>query len=93
MKQTSLSTGFTGFTRIIKREQVGDNPQKDIRWYYTYTDDAGYFVPSSQADSDMIEITKKILHSKDFALLFLDTIDFQRMLQINSNTLHKRSIK
>ena len=93
MKQRNVSTGFT---RNVKREQVGDNPQKDIQWYYK--DDAGHFVPYSQADSDMIETkynggnpTKQrfllTIHGRVY------TIDFQSMFQINCKTLHKRSIK
>ena len=93
MKQRNASTGFT---RNVKREQVGGKPQKDIQWYYK--DNAGYFVPYSQADSDMIEPKYNGGNPTKQRLLFsihgrVYTIDFQSMFQINCKTLHKRSIK
>ena len=93
MKQRNASTGFT---RNVKREQVGGKPQKDIKWYYK--DNAGHFVPYSQADSDMIETKYNGGNPTKQGFLFsihggVYTIDFQSMFQINCYTLHKRSIK
>ena len=103
MKQKNFTTGFTRDVRCLScAASTGELCQEydtfiqsstSVQWYYM--DDQNILTPYTKADSGLIEGMYTGL-SKDITNVMINrrryTFDFTKMKQINSSTLHSRSI-